>query len=275
METALLNYFVFDNALRSTCDFNTNSLEQGISIYEVVRVENVVPLFLESHLSRFYESARLEGKAINLSQTEVKLGLKALIVENKLVFGNIKFLLQWDTSGAQRFLAWVMPFFYPSPEQYQSGVIVDVMQAERPNPNSKKALYELTAKADALIHERKCFEVVYLSKKGWITEGSRSNIFFIEGQQLVTPDLSMVLSGVTRAGVIQLANQNHLSVVEKKIDFTNLDKYSACFLTGTSPKILPVVSLHGLVFNVHHPIVRLIMAGYDRLCEKEQNKFVW
>jgi len=275
METALLNYFVLDDALHSTCDFNIMFAENDVSIYEVVRIDSAAPLFLEAHIKRFYESARLEGRVIPVPPELVRQSLKTLIHENMLVFGNIKFLYKWDASGNQHFFVWVMPFFYPNQEQYKNGVFVDVMNAERPNPNSKKVLIRLIEKADAQIAKNKCFEVIYLNGKNEITEGSRSNIFFVQDRKLVTPELSSVLPGVTRAAIIELARQSGITVVEKKIQLTDIGDFSSCFLSGTSPKILPVVKLHDHFFDVGNTVINFLMDAYIKLCNTEKKEFHW
>ncbi len=275
MEIALLNYFVQDDALYSTCDFNQMFAERDVIIYEVVRVENAAPLFLDAHLKRFYESARLEGREIPVPPEVVRQSLKVLIKENMLFFGNIKFLYRWSTAGSQQFLAWVVPFFYPDQEQYKNGVLVDVMKAERPNPNSKKVMIKLIEKADQHIAKNKCFEVVYLNRKNEITEGSRSNIFFVQDKQLVTPELPSVLPGVTRAAIIKLARQSGITVMEKKIHLTDLSDFSSCFLSGTSPKILPVARLYDQIFDMENSVMAFLMDAYNSLCNIEKKEFGW
>lgn len=275
METALLKFFVLDDTLYSTCDFNLMFAENDVSIYEVVRVEDSIPLFLEAHLKRFYDSARLEGKVIEITAAEIRQRLRGLIEENGIVFGNIKFVYRWSASGDQQFYAWAMPFFYPNKQQYKEGVFVETMSAERPNPNAKKVLTLLRDRADEQIEKLRCFEVVYLNIKNEITEGSRSNIFFVHNQQLVTSELSSVLPGVTRAAVIDLANRHGIQVVERKIPLSDLDEFSSCFLSGTSPKILPVSRLSNRSFDVDDQGVRFFMDAYDGLCKKEKENFHW
>ncbi len=275
METALLNFFVRDGVLLSTCDFNLTISENEVNIYEVVRVESAIPLFLNAHLKRFYDSAQLEHKVIDLHPELIRQNLKVLLDQNMLIFGNIKFLCRWKASGEQEFLAWVVPFFYPDIEQYKQGVCVETMFGERPNPNAKKVLSSLVARADAVISQNKCSEVVYVNKAGAVTEGSRSNLFFVQGGQLVTPGLSSVLPGVTRAVVMDLARENGISVVERNIPADSLPDYEACFLSGTSPRILPVKRLHDTAFDVKNPLMRFIMEAYDKRCRKEKEYFIW
>jgi len=275
MEIALLNYFVLDDDLRSSCDFNPSSLYSGISIYEVIRVQYALPLFLELHIKRFYASAKLENLEIPFDSDLLKHRLKALIETNQLSQGNIKFLFHKSKDGIGHFMAWVMPFFYPSDEQYREGVKVELMKAKRPRPNAKKAMYQLREKADTFIHEKACFEVVYYNAAGWVTEGSRSNVFFVKDSQIITPEKSMVLPGVTRERVMELATELEFTILETKIKLKQLPDFDACFLTGTSPKILPIYQLHSSLYSIGHPIVTKLMAAYDAHTESYLKKFNW
>jgi hypothetical protein len=47
----------------------------------------------------------------------------------------------------------------------------------------------------------------------------------------------------------------------------SIGRFRALFLTGTSAKVLPIRSVEGLSFDVNHPLVRRLMASYDRLIE--------
>lgn len=275
METALLNYFVYDAQLRSTCDFNPYFLGKGVSIYEVLRVEQEIPLFLKEHINRFFSSATLENIQMNLSGKFIRQSVKALIDENRMSIGNIKFLFHRNPSGSNRFMAWVMPFFYPSARQYSEGVVAGCMQAERENPNAKKVMHSLREQADALIKKEHYWEVVYVNTKNFLTEGSRSNIFFIRSNKIFTPELSLVLPGITRDKVLTLAAENGILVEETKIIPGELKNFNACFLTGTSPKVLPVVQLNQWNFDVQHPLMRRLLLDYDKIVTKDLSRFKW
>ncbi len=275
METALLSYFVLNNDLRSTCDFNPYVLEKGVSIYEVLRVEQKIPVFLQEHITRFFSSANLENIPVDFSVKFVQNAVKLLIEQNKMHQGNIKFLYHWGGEDDDRFMAWVMPFFYPSAKHYAEGVVVGSMQAERENPNAKKHIFSLREQADALIKEKNLWEVVYVNNRGYLTEGSRSNVFFVRGNRLFTPELSLVLPGITRAKVLQLAATEKISVEETRIKITEIKKFDACFFTGTSPKILPVSEMNGISFDVQNRLMTRLMLGYDDLMERDIRRFSW
>ena len=49
-----------------------------------------------------------------------------------------------------------------------------------------------------LISDNKLYEVLLVDRNGRITEGSRSNVFFVKGNKFYTGPSAMVLVGITR-----------------------------------------------------------------------------
>ncbi len=275
METALLNYFVVDTKLLSTCDFNPYILKKGAGIYEILRVEQGIPVFLKEHIARFFSSAALENIPVNLSVKFIRQAVKLLISQNRMQKGNIKFVYHRNGEDNHRFMAWIVPFFYPTSQHYDKGVVVGNMSAERENPNAKKVMYSLRKQADAYMKIEGFWEVVYVNREGFLTEGSRSNIFFVLGNHVLTPELSLVLPGITRAKVLQLAVERGIPLEEVRIKPSESGKFDACFLTGTSPKILPVLQLGNITFDVQNKLMRILAEDYDKLMAEDVRRFSW
>ncbi|MFW5821702.1 MAG: aminotransferase class IV, partial [Bacteroidota bacterium] len=84
------NYFIKNDALLGAEQFDEDFLRRGINVYEVLRVIDYVPLFVEDHCNRFSQS--LEGKKIKFfCHTEkLKKKLRLLIEKNYQQYGNIK-----------------------------------------------------------------------------------------------------------------------------------------------------------------------------------------
>lgn len=61
------------------------------------------------------------------------------------------------------------------------------------------------------------YEVILVNIKGYITEGSKCNVFFIRGNTLVTAPENQVLAGITWKYILPLARQHHISITEKNI----------------------------------------------------------
>lgn len=251
----IYNYFVFNGKLAPVAEFVPSENEGGI--YEVLRVVNGVPLFLEDHLKRFYHSAEIAGKSILFSNSEIQSFLKQLIKHNLVQDGNI--LISCKTNLKAFFIA----HKYPTTIQYEQGVSCGVLHAERVNPNAKVFQTTVRQKADKLIAENSLYEVLLVDQEKFVTEGSRTNVFFVKDNSIVTPEANKVLLGITRQKTIQCAAELGLSIIEKEVSIENLAEFEAIFLTGTSPKLLPVKSIGRLEFNTDNLVLRKLIEQYN------------
>ncbi|HSO88733.1 MAG TPA: aminotransferase class IV [Draconibacterium sp.] len=248
-------FFVFNDEIKPIEVFVAGENEGGI--YEVLRVVNGIPLFLEDHLERFYYSALLAGKSINFSETQISTFLKNLIDKNKVSEGNVLISCKLNLK------AFFVPHKYPTAEMYRNGVVCGILKAERENPNAKVFQTSVRQRADELLAEQGFYEVLLMNHLDRITEGSRSNVFFVAENEIVTSPVNKVLIGITRQKTIQLAHDLKIPVNEREVDFSELKNFKAAFITGTSPKILPIQKIDVFAFNPHNELVRKLMKSYD------------
>ena len=77
-----------------------------------------------------------------------------------------------------------------------------------------------------------------------VTEASTSNVFVIRGQSLVTPLLSdLILPGITRHLVIEMASQIGLDVIEEPIYVDSLSDADGVFVSSSTRGLMPIVEL--------------------------------
>jgi len=274
-DTCLLTSFIRDNDIVSCCDFIPEQYNKGEIIYEVTRVISGKPLFYKEHIERFFDSVKNSGYKISLSKKSLSLRIKALIEINKLIDGNIKFQFSFSDDNQEIFSAWVCPFFYPNNELYNTGIFVKTTYSQRNNPNIKASNLELTKKVNSIISNNNIYEVLLVNKNDLITEGSKSNIFFVIDNNIYTPKVSLVLPGVTRQKVIESSQNIGITCYETEIDINSISKYQRAFITGTSPKVLPVQVINNTNFDPLHPTIKKIMTEYDRVVNKDILSFLW
>jgi branched-chain amino acid aminotransferase len=58
---------------------------------------------------------------------------------------------------------------------------------------------------------------------------------------------------------LQLARELLIPVHEKEVSVNELHRFEAAFITGTSPKILPIRQIDGNTFNPENTILRQLM----------------
>ena len=253
-------FFIGDDAVREVKDFTAPS---GIEIYEVVRVMERVPLFLEDHLKRFYHSAWLLHLEIPLKPEQIRQMLRKLIEVNGADEGNIRF--SWAFRPAGKFQACFIPHHYPGMKEYLHGVDCGVLHAERSDPNAKVVQVEVRAAADRMIRELGLYEILLVNREGCLTEGSRSNLFFIRDGVFYTSPGDEVLPGIPRQKAMELIKAWGWKLVTRSVAFSDLENMEAAFLTGTSPKVLPIRKVDDLVFSIGIQAVNQLGEAYNAL----------
>jgi branched-chain amino acid aminotransferase len=121
-------------------------------------------------------------------------------------------------------------------------------------------------------------DVVMLNLEGAITEAAVSNIFFVSGQEILTPPASAgILEGITRQILLrELAKNWSYDLREENVFASQLPDFSECFLSATTQDIVPVGKIDKIKYQVGAKTVtreiKSIFRKYvkDR-CERRQD----
>lgn len=242
MDKLIGNYFIKNKSILEKEEFNYTLYP--LNVYEVIRVIDRTPLFLEEHLKRMNESLALSGITPPKSIEEIKNLMIRLIKKNQIKNGNIKLLINKDK--ATDLYLYFIPHSYPEMKLYREGIAVASISIERKNPNAKVIDEHYKKTVTSFIEDRNIYEALLVNKEGFFTEGSKSNVFFVINGVLVTPPLKDVLGGVTRNRILALANEHQVKTLEKSIRPEDVKTLEGAFISGTSPKILPISSIDGI-----------------------------
>jgi branched-chain amino acid aminotransferase len=147
---------------------------------------------------------------------------------------------------------------YP-PEMYAHGLemvtvptVRNLHSAVNPAIKSLNYLNNILAKIEA--NNAGVEEAVMLNAEGYVAEGTADNLFIVKKGGLCTPPLSAgALYGITRATVIELAEQAGLKVSEPNLTRYDLFNADECFVTGTAAEIMPVVKIDGRTIGAGQP----------------------
>jgi D-alanine transaminase len=83
-----------------------------------------------------------------------------------------------------------------------------------------------------------------LYRDEFVTEASTSNVFVIRGQTLITPPLSdLILPGITRHLVIEMASTVGLKVIEEPVRVDSLGGADGVFVSSSTRGLMPIVEL--------------------------------
>ena len=268
MKENLGRYFIINNYLRSSTRFNPQFLNRGKNIYEVIRVIRGKPLFLEDHFNRVANSAELLRLKIWYDQNMLRENLRNLISANKLQVGNIKFVFHFEREKKYNyFFAYPVPYSYPSLDDYNFGVSLLTHQFQRPQPNVKNWFPDFRAKTAELKEKNEVFEILLVNDEGLVTEGSQSNFYIVKGNRIITPPKNIILPGITRKYVFRICKEQNIEIKEQNFKVFDVLNSESAFITGTSPKILPVSEIDGKRFLVKNFMLQKLMNEYDKVVE--------
>jgi branched-chain amino acid aminotransferase len=224
-------------------------------------------LFFEDHFNRFHQSVLLSGFKLPVHADVLKKRLSDLAKKNRIAVGNVKIIALFH-SGRPDIYTFFIPHSYPTGEMYKHGVTADFFKAERPDPNIKKMHPDMIRRISAFIKDHGIYDVLLVDNNDCITEGSRTNVFFIKDNRVITSPGDKVLKGITREKVISLCIELQIPLVEKHLTQSEIQASGSAFFSGTSPKILPICSISQLNFDVSDPILGKLMHAYDDLIKR-------
>ena len=257
------NTYVINGALADVSGFDPDM--SADIYYEVVRLMDGKVLFFQDHIDRLQHS--LSGSGLQFPGSEEILNSLSLLEQgNDFTVGNIRICIQRTGESASRFLCYFVPYIYPEACMYMSGVQLVTFPHSRPNPGIKKWDDRFRVSVNQYIRDHGVYEALLLNEQQQITEGSRSNVFFLdEDMQIITPPEKDVLPGITRKYVMEICKKNALRVMERPVPKNELSQLVSCFISGTSPKVLPVWQIDGYQFRADHPLLRIIMDEFEAI----------
>ncbi|MCF6464899.1 aminotransferase class IV [Clostridium sp. Cult2] len=262
---AIKDYFLINGKLESTNKVEIFERIIKPPIYEVVRVIDKVPLFLEDHLKRMRESARIVDYYIERKDEEIEGDIKELINKNGIENLNVKLLSTCIEGMGQVFLAYFIKSFYPPEEYYKKGIHTILFHYERENPNAKIQMASFREEVVKELEEKNAFEALLVNKGGYIPEGSRSNMFFVKEDKLYTAPRGDVLLGITRKYIFQVCEELNVKIVEENIHIDDLKRLDGAFMSGTSVNVLPISTVDGIKLNsVNNQIIKEVNNAYVR-----------
>lgn len=253
----------------------------GDGVFETLRSYQGRIFKLNEHLHRLFLSARMISLQMPKEAKEIETILYKTLSKNKIKDGLIRLAcsrgpgdIGLDPSFASKptFIVLAFPFTPPSESVYKKGVSIRIVKIRKnfslAVPTLAKTsnfLNNILAKIEA--KKEGADEAILLNDRGYLTEGSVSNLFFFKKGTLFTPSLnSGILKGVTRETVIDLAKSDLIRVSEKRMKPESLHAADECFITSTGYEIMPATQLNGRKIGNGNPgpMTRRLMALFKK-----------
>ncbi len=267
---------VSENTLRAL----SPGLLKGLGVFETLNSENGKVYFLTEHYRRFLHGVDRYILPKPPALGEIKKILKQLLKDNQLQTSRIRFAA-WR-KGWQLHFAMMALERLPFPESvYRRGFSACIFQ--RPLDRSfhlakvKSLDYGFFLKAYEYALKHKCHEALLLNSSGHIVEGSRSNVFFVKDNKLVTPSLqSGCLAGVTRQAVVSASKDLKIRTSMAHVTLADLKNFDEAFLTNALVGIMPLVNVAGHKIGSGHPgpLTQRLSKSYEKLSQAKSTFLV-
>jgi branched-chain amino acid aminotransferase len=212
-------------------------------------------------MERLASSVRNMKKEMLADETFVAEGIVKLLRSIRKKDINIKIVYNFN-KGSQNCLVYFIESVYPTAAQYNNGVKGILFNAERKDPESKVIDHKLRSEIAHRLMNEGGYEAVLVNADNLITEGSRSNVFFLKNNILYTAPDNMILKGITRKHILDICRDNRITVKFACVNANEISVHEAAFMTGTSPMVLPFNCIGDTIFNVKLPLMEELRRLY-------------
>ena len=238
-------------------------IHYGSSWFEGIRCYNTAKgsavFRLDRHISRLFDSAKIYRTPIPYTAQQIEEACLETIRVNKMNACYIRPIayrgygdvgvnpLNCPVDVAIAVWEWGS---YLGAEALSNGIDVCVSTWNRPAPNTLPAMAKVGGnyilsqlmKVEAL--QEGFQEAIALDVSGNLSEGSGENLFVVKDGVLFTPQFSSsLLPGITRASIVQLAEEEGLKVLVTNIPREMLYVADELFFTGTAAEVTPIRSV--------------------------------
>jgi branched-subunit amino acid aminotransferase/4-amino-4-deoxychorismate lyase len=222
---------------------NTNvNLEQpdvrhGFGLFETVRIANGIPLRLDEHLARLAAGAKFLGIG-NPPNEKVILDFLVANTNCRLLSSGVLRLVAIDNNLHIMVSAWTPAL----PKIVTLGISNDIVRFTRNRLNNFKTTSYIENRLMMQEAERRnLYEVIAINENGYLADGSRTNLFLVINELLVTPPITDgALPGIARKALLDAKLAIEISISEKDIN-----NAQAVILTNALHGAISVNSFYG------------------------------
>lgn len=239
------------------------------AVYEVTPVIDGKLCDYEGHLQRLHRSLGELSMPAPCSDERLLEIHRELVARNRLVEGVV--YLQVTRGAAERDFAWgpdmvpgLVLFTQVKPlvetKMAETGirvVTVEDLRWGRRDIKTTQLLYPSLAKMEA---KARGADDAWMVQDGTVTEGTSNNAYIVtrDGVLVTRPRSTEILHGITRAGVLRLAEEAQIRVEERPFTVEEAKGAAEAFVTAASLFVAPVVEIDGVTVGegVPGPITR-------------------
>ncbi|MEM7344904.1 MAG: aminotransferase class IV [Chloroflexota bacterium] len=237
----------------------------SFGVYETVKVDQGRPFYLQEHFQRLFKSAAMIDLLLAVDSQTLTNWFNRLRAVDPQATWSLKMIALGALDSAEAPVVAMQALPLPSyPDSfYEQGASAVLFEGERllPTCKSLNTLVNFMARRAAI--QADVLEGL-LHHNGYLTEGSRSNLFAVADGQLLTSPTSAVLSGITRDVILQAMQTTGSPVIEKPLA-ADPSLYEEFFVSSTSMHVMPITTIdgHPVGNGAVGPITKVAMAHFN------------
>ena len=214
-------------------------------VFETMAIYDGKIFLPEKHWERFKRGLDVFKIRSSYSTKKLMEVCQSLIKRNKIKRGRIRVAVYRDKKITTAIVAKTVS--KKTNSEYQKGykaIISSVVRKSVRYSHVKSHHWNLFYEALLEARARNCDEAILLNSQKQIVEGSMTNVFFIKGNNLMTPAVFCgCLNGIIRNEVLGIARKLGLKVKVGQFKIPQLLKADEVFVTNSILPIMPVVRI--------------------------------
>ncbi len=216
------------------------ALLRGYGVFDFFRAIEGKPIFMEEHLDRFEASTQKMNLLLPYSRDHIRDNILEIVKLNPHKLLGIKLICTggYSVDGysptTPNLIMLGKPFaMQPTEKRLKLMTVKHIRElAEVKTLNYIVPIYHLpqmrAVQADDVLYHY----------NGYISESSRSNVFIVKGDKIITPK-SHILRGITRSNILQTAKL-HFDVEERNIRLKEVWEADEVFISGSTKRVTSV-----------------------------------
>ena len=257
----------------------------GYGLFETMRSYGGAIFRLDRHLARLHHAAETLGIASKLAAFDLEKACYEVLKANSLAEARLRLTVsagEGDITPNPATCSSITVFIVARglvplpPESYERGYTA-VLSSWCRNGQSLLSRLKSTCYLENVLARQEAVtagadEALLLNEKGFVAEGSTTNIFAAGDGMLVTPFTeSGALPGITREAVLELAQSMGIMPVLRQVELSELLRADEAFLTNSVLEIMPLTRLDDKPIGSGRPgpLTQRLMSAYKELVIKE------
>ena len=227
----------------------------GRGVFETILIKEK-PIFLEEHISRLNEGIKI----LNIGEKVILEDILKIINKYDIKYCGLKIVVTEKNIVLEK-----RDIPYKS-EDYLKGFSLKVSNLNR-NSKSKLSYIKSINYLENILEREEALksgynEVLFLNEKGYISEGSMSNIFIVKDKEVYTPSIECgLLPGIVRNFLIR-----EYRIIEKELVIEDVMMADEVFITNSLLGIMGISKFENRILT-ENKITTMLRQEYEAKLE--------